>query len=265
MAGRSERPCPKHPPSTTNAASWLRCPAPGRHRRSGPRSPGRAGERGDRRRGPRSTRSCWPMCGTASCSRRRTGNGWNPLVRSWSVASAVGHASASEIDALGIIAALRLAGTRAWLEILAAGVTPGRRAARRQPQLALARPPSLPCSTTPGRARLRRAGPHPGQGRHAVPQRGRRQHHRQGGARPADAQLHTRVSRRSAGTTTRATAPPRTRTRLRAAGPTPYHRVSWQTSSAAVARGLSLRRCRARAGARGAPDGARWNHECRGP
>ena len=47
-----------------------------------------------------------------------------PLVRSWSVASAVGHASASEIDALGIIAALRTAGTRAWLQILAAGVTP---------------------------------------------------------------------------------------------------------------------------------------------
>ena len=47
-----------------------------------------------------------------------------PLVRSWSVASAVGHASAGEIDALGIIAALRLAGTRAWLSVLAAGVTP---------------------------------------------------------------------------------------------------------------------------------------------
>lgn len=47
-----------------------------------------------------------------------------PLVRKWSVASAVGHASAAEIDALGIIAALRLAGTRAWFDILAAGVTP---------------------------------------------------------------------------------------------------------------------------------------------
>jgi ribonuclease HII len=47
-----------------------------------------------------------------------------PLVRSWSVASAVGHASAAEIDALGIIGALRAAGTRAWLQILAAGVTP---------------------------------------------------------------------------------------------------------------------------------------------
>ncbi|WP_457962698.1 ribonuclease HII [Arthrobacter sp. D1-29] len=47
-----------------------------------------------------------------------------PLVRKWSLASAVGHASAAEIDALGIIAALRLAGTRAWFEVLAAGVTP---------------------------------------------------------------------------------------------------------------------------------------------
>ncbi|MCT9627286.1 ribonuclease HII [Pseudarthrobacter equi] len=47
-----------------------------------------------------------------------------PLVRRWSVASAVGHASAHEIDALGIIAALRLAGTRAWQDILSAGVIP---------------------------------------------------------------------------------------------------------------------------------------------
>lgn len=47
-----------------------------------------------------------------------------PLVHNWSVASAVGHASANEIDTLGIIAALRLAGTRAWLAVLAAGVTP---------------------------------------------------------------------------------------------------------------------------------------------
>ena len=47
-----------------------------------------------------------------------------PLVRNWSVASAVGHASANEIDALGIIAALRLAGTRAWFAVLATGVTP---------------------------------------------------------------------------------------------------------------------------------------------
>jgi len=48
----------------------------------------------------------------------------DPLVRRWSVASAVGHASAGEIDSLGIIAALRLAGTRAWGSILGAGVVP---------------------------------------------------------------------------------------------------------------------------------------------
>ncbi|OFI39623.1 ribonuclease HII [Arthrobacter sp. SW1] len=47
-----------------------------------------------------------------------------PLVRGWAVASAVGHASAAEIDALGIIAALRLAGNRAWGDILAGGTRP---------------------------------------------------------------------------------------------------------------------------------------------
>ena len=48
----------------------------------------------------------------------------DPLVRAWSVASAVGHATAREIDELGIMGALRTAGNRAWFEILAAGVTP---------------------------------------------------------------------------------------------------------------------------------------------
>jgi len=47
-----------------------------------------------------------------------------PLVRNWSVASAVGHASANEIDQFGIISALRLAGNRAWFAVLAAGVRP---------------------------------------------------------------------------------------------------------------------------------------------
>jgi ribonuclease HII len=47
-----------------------------------------------------------------------------PLVRSWSVASAVGHATAGEIDAVGIVGALRLAGNRAWSAVLALGVTP---------------------------------------------------------------------------------------------------------------------------------------------
>ncbi|MFE4545605.1 ribonuclease HII [Arthrobacter sp. NPDC056727] len=48
----------------------------------------------------------------------------DPLVRAWSVASAVGHASAREIDDLGIMGALRAAGNRAWFAILGAGITP---------------------------------------------------------------------------------------------------------------------------------------------
>ena len=53
-------------------------------------------------------RSCWTMSGTASCSSPSpTVSGWNPWYASWSVASAVGHASAGEIDDMGIIAALR--------------------------------------------------------------------------------------------------------------------------------------------------------------
>jgi ribonuclease HII len=47
-----------------------------------------------------------------------------PLVRSWGIGSAVGHASAEEIDSLGIMAALRLAGVRALGELSAAGVVP---------------------------------------------------------------------------------------------------------------------------------------------
>ena len=43
----------------------------------------------------------------------------------------------------GIIAALRLAGNRAWFAVLAAGVRPGRCAAGRQPQLALAGPAAV--------------------------------------------------------------------------------------------------------------------------
>lgn len=46
-----------------------------------------------------------------------------PRIRRWCVASAVGHASAAEIDAFGLIAALRTAGSRAWAAILGT-VTP---------------------------------------------------------------------------------------------------------------------------------------------
>ncbi|WP_426595227.1 ribonuclease HII [Cellulomonas sp. McL0617] len=43
-----------------------------------------------------------------------------PALSRWGVARAVGHASAAEIDAVGIIAALRLAGTRALATVAAA-------------------------------------------------------------------------------------------------------------------------------------------------
>jgi ribonuclease HII len=42
-----------------------------------------------------------------------------PRIRSWAAACAVGHASAAEIDESGLTAALRLAGTRAWLQVAA--------------------------------------------------------------------------------------------------------------------------------------------------
>lgn len=41
-----------------------------------------------------------------------------PRIRRWSVASAVGHASAEEIDAVGLVAALRATGSRAWASVL---------------------------------------------------------------------------------------------------------------------------------------------------
>lgn len=45
-------------------------------------------------------------------------------VRRWSVGHAVGHASPQEIDAVGIVAGLRLAGTRALAALAATGVVP---------------------------------------------------------------------------------------------------------------------------------------------
>ncbi len=41
-----------------------------------------------------------------------------PRIRRWSVAFAVGHASAAEIDAVGLMQALRAAGGRAWASVL---------------------------------------------------------------------------------------------------------------------------------------------------
>ncbi len=45
-------------------------------------------------------------------------------IRRWALAGAVGHASAAEIDAVGIVAALRMAATRALAELAAAGARP---------------------------------------------------------------------------------------------------------------------------------------------
>lgn len=45
-----------------------------------------------------------------------------PLIREWAVGSAVGHASAAEIDALGLSTALRVAALRAWNQLLEVGV-----------------------------------------------------------------------------------------------------------------------------------------------
>ncbi|MGF9663053.1 ribonuclease HII [Arthrobacter crystallopoietes] len=41
-----------------------------------------------------------------------------PRIRTWAVAYGVGHASPDEIDSMGLTAALRLAGTRAWQAVL---------------------------------------------------------------------------------------------------------------------------------------------------
>ncbi|GAA4423379.1 ribonuclease HII [Georgenia halophila] len=46
-------------------------------------------------------------------------------VRSWCVAGAVGHAEPAEIDDIGIMAALRLAGQRALAELASQGIEPG--------------------------------------------------------------------------------------------------------------------------------------------
>lgn len=45
-----------------------------------------------------------------------------PRVRRWGLASAVGHAGDDEVDAFGILAALRIAGRRALAQVAAAGV-----------------------------------------------------------------------------------------------------------------------------------------------
>ncbi|GAA4365075.1 ribonuclease HII [Paeniglutamicibacter cryotolerans] len=43
-----------------------------------------------------------------------------PQIKSWALAWGVGHSSAAEIDAIGLVPALRLAGRRAWMAALPA-------------------------------------------------------------------------------------------------------------------------------------------------
>ena len=47
-----------------------------------------------------------------------------PRIERWALGHAVGHASADEIDEIGIIAALRLAGCRALATVAATGIRP---------------------------------------------------------------------------------------------------------------------------------------------
>jgi ribonuclease HII len=54
----------------------------------------------------------------------RARKGLVPRIQRWAVAHAVGHAGPDEIDAIGIIAALRLAGTRALGSIASLGIVP---------------------------------------------------------------------------------------------------------------------------------------------
>ena len=61
---------------------------------------------------------------TPSCSRRTPASGWCRASSAGRSAHAVGHASADEIDEIGIIAALRLAGCRALASVAATGIRP---------------------------------------------------------------------------------------------------------------------------------------------
>ena len=104
---RVERALQRAGPPTARAG-WTRSAAV--------RSPGRCrsvSSSSTRRAGPRRSGSRTPSCSRAAARRadgaRRSGDG--------RVAYAVGHASPAEIDAIGIMAALRLAGTRALAQL----------------------------------------------------------------------------------------------------------------------------------------------------
>ena len=104
-----------HPPASPPCGSSGPCSAQGHRllRRDGRGRPRRARRSGVRRR--RGHRRDLPVRAgrgsrTPSCSRRAPGSGWCAPIRRWARAYAVGHASPAEIDAIGIMAALRLAG-----------------------------------------------------------------------------------------------------------------------------------------------------------
>lgn len=149
-----------------------------------------------------------------------------PLVRRWSVASAVGHASAQEIDAMGIIAALRLAGTRAWLEILADGVSPdvvlldgSHNWLSPAAQLSLFDEPVIEAGcTAPVHTRIKADMQCLSVAAASVIAKFERDQQMRG--------LHTEFPE-FGWDVNKGYATPIHRDALRAAGPTPYHRVSW--------------------------------------
>ena len=150
-----------------------------------------------------------------------------PLVRSWSVASAVGHATAGEIDAVGIVGALRLAGNRAWSGVLALGVTPdvvlldgshNWLSSSAQPSL-FDEGPAQPCCDAPVHTLVKADMQCLSVAAASVLAKVARDR--------LMCELHTEYpafgwdENKGYGTAAHKDA-------LRAAGPTPYHRVSWQ-------------------------------------
>ena len=131
-----------------------------------------------------------------------------PAVRRWAVAWGVGHAGPAEIDEVGIIAALRMAGRRALAQVrLMCGdvdvvVLDGKHDWLSTP---VARP--VRGGGRPGRRRARPRRPDADQGRHDLHVGGRRQRAGQGGAGRRSWSSSRSGTRSTPGTRTRATAP----------------------------------------------------------
>ena len=116
--------CQQPPPSTTNAASAA--PAPGSSRAStrSAAAPWPVPSAWESPSWTCSSRSSWPMSGTASCSRSRTGSGWCRWSGTGASPPPSGMRPRTRSTNSGSSRALRLAGNRAWLAVLAAGVRP---------------------------------------------------------------------------------------------------------------------------------------------